>query len=418
MYQKTTLSNGIRVVTEEIPFVNSISIGVWVVLGSSDEKEEENGISHFIEHMLFKGTKKRTAMQIAKEIESVGGVLNAATSKEYTSYYAKVLTKDLPLAIDLLSDMLLNSTFNPKEIDKEKQVILQEICMVEDTPDEYIQELLNRSFFHEHPLGYPVLGYPETVGIIDENRMLNFFEEYYTSNRIIISVCGNIKYEEVIKRIEDKFGDLPNNNGYKAKSLPNLVSQVLIREKELEQTHMCIGSKGLEQTNPLRYASYILNAVLGGGMSSRLFQEIREKRGLVYSVYSYMSAYFDTGLFTIYAGTDGNALKKVIKLIIKELNKLKNDALKKGQLQMAKEQLKGNLILACENIDNRMSRLAKSEIYFGEFITLEDIVNGIEGVVPEDVIQLAEEIFNKDYLSLVVLGQVKEKDFSKDILAV
>ena len=255
MYQKTTLPNGVRIVTEEIPYVNSVSIGVWVVLGSRDEKRNENGISHFIEHMLFKGTKKRTAMQIAKEIDSVGGILNACTSKEYTSFYAKVLTKDLPLAIDLLSDILLNSTFNPKEIDKEKQVILQEICMVEDTPEEHIQELFNRVFFREHPLGYPVLGEPETVGTIDRAKIIEFFKEYYTSNRIIISVCGNLKHDEVVRKIEDDFGSLPKEDGYAAKDLPNPISQVLIREKELEQTHVCLGSKGPSQTHPLRYAS-------------------------------------------------------------------------------------------------------------------------------------------------------------------
>ncbi|MEW6616375.1 MAG: pitrilysin family protein [Thermodesulfobacteriota bacterium] len=418
MYQKTTLDNGIRIVTEDVPYVNSVSIGVWVVLGSRDEKRNENGISHFIEHMLFKGTKNRTAMQIAKEIDSVGGILNACTSKEYTSFYAKVLTKDLPLAIDLLSDILLKSTFDPKEIDKERQVILQEICMVEDTPDEYIQELFNRVFFREHPLGYPVIGEPETVGTIDRDRMINFFKEYYTSNRIIIAVCGNVKHDEVVRMIEDDFGSLPKKDGYTAKDLPNPISQVLIQEKELEQIHICLGSKGPSQTHPLRYASYILNAVLGGGMSSRLFQEIREKRGLVYSVYSYMSAYFDTGLFTIYAGTDGDALRKVIKLVIKELKGLKINALKKRQLQMAKEQLKGNLILACENIDNRMSRLAKSEIYFGKFITVDEIINGIEKVTSEEITHLAEEIFNKDYLSLAVLGHMKEKDFTNDLLEV
>jgi predicted Zn-dependent peptidase len=290
--------------------------------------------------------------------------------------------------------------------------------MVEDTPDEYVQELFNRVFFREHPLGYPVIGDPESVGTINRDRMINFFKEYYTPNRIIIAVCGNLNHDKVVRMIEGNFGSLPKKDGYTVKDLPNPISQVLIREKELEQTHICLGSKGPSQTHPLRYASYILNAVLGGGMSSRLFQEIREKRGLVYSVYSYMSAYFDTGLFTIYAGTDEDALKKVIKLVIKELKGLKINALKKRQLQMAKEQLKGNLILACENIDNRMSRLAKSEIYFGKFITVDEIINGIERVTSEEIIQLAEDIFNKDYLSLAVLGHMKEKDFTNDLLEV
>jgi len=412
VYQKTTLDNGIRIVTEEIPYVNSVSIGVWSVLGSSQEKRDQNGISHFIEHMLFKGTENRTALQIAREIDFVGGLLNACTSKEYTSFYAKILSKDLPLAIDLLSDIFLNSVFSPEEIDKEKQVILQEICMVEDTPDDYIQELLNKSFFREHPLGYPVLGEPETILALNRAGIIDFFKKYYTSNRMVISAVGALKHDEVIKRIEENFGSLLERESTETKNLPNPASHVLIREKELEQAHICFGSKGLPQTHPLRHASYVLNAVLGGGISSRLSQEIREKRGLVYSIYSYMSAYFDTGLFTIYAGTDGDTLKTVIDLILRELKKLKINSLRKEELQMAKEQLKGNLLLACENIDNRMSRLAKSEIYFEKFISLDEIIDGIKRVTPEEVVQVAEDVFNEDFLSLVVLGPVKEKDFT------
>lgn len=416
MYQKTTLDNGIRIVTEEIPYVKSVSIGFWIVVGSRNERRDENGISHFIEHMLFKGTKKRTAIQIAKEIDSVGGFLNACTNKEYTSFYAKVLSKDFSLAIDLLSDIFLHSIFNPEEIEKEKQVILQEICMVEDTPDEHIQELFNKSFFCNNPLSYSVIGNKENVFAVNQTEMVDFFNEYYTSDRIIISVAGNLEHNEVVRRIEETLGSLPKKNGEIANDLTDLTRHVSVYQKDLEQVHLCFGTKGLSQTHPMRYAGYVLNAVLGGGMSSRLFQEIRERRGLVYSVYSYMSSYSDIGLFTIYAGTDKETFNMVIELVTNELKKFKAHSLTEVELQMAKEQLKGNLILACESIDNRMSKLAKGEIYFGRSVTIDEIIENIEKVTPEEVSQLAEDIFNKDYFSLALLGNVQEEGLADDLL--
>ncbi|MFH1624831.1 MAG: pitrilysin family protein, partial [Pseudomonadota bacterium] len=334
----------------------------------------------------------------------------------YTTFYAKVLSKDLPLAVDLLADIFLNSVFSSEEIRKERQVILQEIRMVDDTPDEYVQELLSRSFFHEHALSYPVLGDPETVSNLDRARMINFFREYYTSDRMIIAAVGKLKHDAVVKMIEENFGSVPKKDGDRTEDLPHPTPHILVKEKELEQVHLCFGSKGLSQTHPLRYASYVLNAVLGGGMSSRLFQEIREKWGLVYSVYSYMQAYFDTGLFTIYAGTDRDALKKVIQLVVRELKRSKTRSLSKKELHMAKEQLKGNLILASESTDNRMSRLAKSEIYFGRFIAMDEIISSIDRVTSDEVIELADEIFHKDYISLAVLGPVKEGDFTHALL--
>ena len=418
MYKKTILGNGIKVVTEEALYVDSVSIGVWAILGSRVEKKDEKGLAHFIEHMLFKGTNKRTATKIAKEIDSVGGLLNACTSKEYTTLYAKVLGKDLPLAIDILSDLFINPAFNPEEIEKERQVILQEIHMVEDTPDEYVQELFTRSFFGEHLLGYPVFGDKETIWAIDRAKMIDFFEECYTSDKLIISAVGNLKHNEVVSLVEKAFGGLKRRQRERIKGLPRLTPHISIYPKELEQAHLCLGTKGLSQTDSLRYTGYVLNAVLGGGMSSRLFQEVREKRGLVYSVYSYMSGYFDTGLFTVYAGTDGDASKEVIELIVRELERLKTNPLSRTELHAAKEQLKGNLLLACESVDNRMTRLAKSEIYFGRSVSTDEIINGIENVTPDHVVQLAGEIFNSDYLSLSVLGPVKESNITGDLLKI
>ncbi len=417
MYQKTTLSNGIRIVTERIPHVHSVSIGCWVKTGSRHEKKEENGISHFIEHMLFKGTKNRTALQIAKEIDSVGGVLNASTSREFTNFYAKVLSKDFDLAIDLLSDIFLNSLFPSQEIERERGVIFQEIKMVEDTPDEYIQDLFNQHFFSGHPLGYPILGNYKTISQITKNQLMEFFRTYYLRPfRIIISVAGKLDHNQVVKKIESTLGKIKPKEEEPTLDAPKITSKIHIFNKNLEQVHLCMGTKGISQTHPFRFAGYVLNVLLGGSMSSRLFQEIREKRGLAYAVYSYLSSYSDTGTLTIYAGTTHKKIKKVIELILKELRKFKEKPLEKNELEKAKEQLKGNILLSYESTDNRMSRLAKGELYFGRFIPLREILSGIKKVSVEDVQQLAQQLFQKNTFSLVALGKIKESEISSDLV--
>ncbi|MBW1679032.1 MAG: insulinase family protein, partial [Deltaproteobacteria bacterium] len=369
MNRKTTLNNGIRVVTEQIPHVQSISIGIWVKTGSRDEPKEENGISHFIEHMLFKGTKRRTALEIAREIDAVGGVLNASTSREITSFYAKVLDRDFDLAIDLLSDIFLNSIFSSQEIKREREVIYQEIKMVEDTPDEYILDLFNQHFFSGHPLGHPILGNYQTIGQITKPRITEFFRTYYLHPfRIVVSVAGRLNHDRVVEKIESTLGQIKPKEEDRILDTPQPISNTHIFSKPLEQVHICMGTKGISHTHPFRYAGYILNVLLGGSMSSRLFQEVREKHGLAYSIFSYLSSYSDTGIFSIYAGTTRDKLKKVIELIINELRKFKENPLGKQELKKAKEQLKGNILLSYESTDNRMSRLASGELYFGKFI--------------------------------------------------
>jgi predicted Zn-dependent peptidase len=415
-YQKTVLDNGIKVITEEIPFLKSVSIGVWVVTGSRDEQPHENGISHFIEHLLFKGTERRTTFDIAKEIDSVGGTLNAFTGREYTCFYAKVIDKNLPLAIDLLSDIFIHSLMDPKDVEKERMVILQEIKMVEDTPDDYIHDLFNRVCWGEHPLGFPIFGTSELVQSFSRDQIYQFFKEHFQPNRIIICAAGNLQHQEVVDWIEKTFGQISKSDKVRERIRPNSISATNIWKRELEQVHFCLGTKGLQYNHSLRFASYVLNTILGGGMSSRLFQEIRENRGLAYSVYSYLPTYIDTGLVVVYAGTNEGSFQEVIELILKEFVRLKKEPFKGGELETAKEQLKGNLLLSLESSDNLMTRLAKNEIYFESYLPVEKILEGIDGVGEEMARSLASDIFDERFFCLTVLGPMDGNGLEKGLL--
>jgi predicted Zn-dependent peptidase len=419
MYRKTVLDNGIKIITEKLPYFQSITFGIWVMTGSRHENKEENGISHFIEHMLFKGTEKRGASDIAREIDSVGGILNAFTSKEYTCLYVKVLDRHLDLAIDLLLDIFLNSNFKPEEAERERGVILQEIRMVEDTPDENIQDMFSQSFFKDHPLSYPILGSLHSVRRISRKKLLSCFTgSYHQPSHIIVSAAGKIEHEKLVDKVASVLASYPHEELTPPENSFHPSAVFFIRPKKLEQVHICLGTKGLSQVHPSRFTSYLLNTILGGGMSSRLFQEIREKRGLAYTVYSYQSSYRDTGLFTIYMGVGEDSAEQAISLVIQELKRLREEPVPDAELQAAKEQLKGNLLLASENTDNRMTRLAKSEIYFNKFVTVEEVLKNIDKTKSEEVGNLAREIFNSEYLSLAVLGPVNKKKFSPEILTV
>jgi len=415
-YRKTVLENGIKVITEEIPYLNSVSIGVWVLSGSRDEQPHENGISHFIEHLLFKGTERRTAFDIAKEIDSVGGTLNAFTGREYTCFYAKVLDKNLPLAIDLLSDIFLHPLMDAKDVEKERLVILQEIKMVEDTPDDYIHDLFNQVCWGGHSLGFPIFGTSELVHSFTRDQISRFFKESYPPERIVICAAGNLTHEDVVHRIGDTFGQISRSSKVKERVTPQPVSMTNVWKRELEQVHLCLGTRGLQYNHSLRFASYLLNTILGGGMSSRLFQEIRENRGLAYSVYSYLPTYIDTGLVVVYAGTNESSFHEVVELILKEFRRLKTESFKNGELETAKEQLKGNLLLSLESSDNLMTRLAKNEIYFGSYLPIEKILNGIDEVKEKDLRHLASDLFDQRYFCLTVLGPVDGNGLNKDLL--
>ncbi len=413
-YEKTVLRNGIRVITEKIPYLKSVSIGIWVTIGSRDEEPHENGISHFIEHLLFKGTERRTAFDIAKEIDSVGGTLNAFTGREYTCFYAKVIDKNLPLAIDLLSDIFLHSLMDEKDVEKERMVILQEIKMVEDTPDDYIHDLFNRTCWGNHPLGFPICGTTERVQSFERKQIEQFFKTHYRADRIIICAAGNLDHRQVVDLVQATFGQLPRSNQIRERVKPFSISATHISKRELEQVHFCLGTHGLHYNHSLRFVSYVLNTILGGGMSSRLFQEIRENRGLAYSVYSYLPTYIDAGLVVVYAGTEEKSVNEVLRLILKEFKRLKDEPFKNGELEIAKEQLKGNLLLSLESSDNLMTRLAKNEIYFETYQTVESILRGIDEVDEETLKSLANQIFDEQYFCLTILGPMDGSQLKQD----
>jgi predicted Zn-dependent peptidase len=417
MVQKTVLPNGIQVVTEEIPSVHSVSVGIWVEAGSRDERSEENGISHFIEHMLFKGTQRRSARQIAKEIDAVGGILNAFTSKEFSSFYAKVMAEHLPVALDLLFDLYLNSLFAAEELEKERQVIVQEINMVEDTPDEYIHDLFSQSFWPHHPLGLPILGRLNTISRMDRRTLKGFFLKHYLQIPPIIVAAGKLKHEDLLRPVQGALRKIRPRPKERKIHPPRPHPQIQVKNKQLEQVHLLLGTQGFSVVHPRRYAFTILNTILGGGMSSRLFQEVREKRGLAYSVYSFASSFVDSGLLGVYVGTGDHTLNRVLQVILREMKRLAENSIRPKELRSAKEQLKGNLLLSLESTDSRMSRLAKNEIFFHRFVSTEEIIEGIEKVSAEEIGSLAQEIFRPDSFSLTVLGPVTEKNIPKTLLA-
>lgn len=406
--KKTVLPNGVTIVTQKETSFYSAVVGIWVKNGSRDENSHNNGISHFIEHMLFKGTPRRSPHDISKTIDAVGGELNAFTSRESSCYYARVLKEHLPIAVDLLSDIFLNSLFDAEELEKEREVILQEIRMVEDTPDDYIHDLLNKTFWPNSSIGMPVLGNVENVSSFNRAALLAFMKERYHPDNIIITAAGNIDHEQLVDFIGESFSSLSAGDSISSVNTSSAASEVTILNKDLEQIHFCIGSKGISDIDSNRYAAFILNTILGDGMGSRLFQEIREKKGLAYSVYSFLSSYIDCGMFGIYAGTGREHFSKILPIITAELNKLKSVKISPDDLSCAKQQLKGNMILGLENSDSRMQRLAHNEICFGRHISVEETIKNIENVSQEDVLSLARDFFVADSLNIALIGNIEE----------
>ncbi len=417
LIQKTTLKSGISVITEEMPDVESCSIGIWVNTGSRNEVREIGGVSHFIEHLLFKGTEKRTALEISREIESVGGVLNAFTSREYTCFYAKVLNKDLPLAIGLLSDMFLNSVFDRQELEKERMVVLQEIKMVEDTPDDLIHDLFAERFWKDHPLGWSVLGTKKTISSISREKIVAYFREQYISGNVFITAAGGLKHGQVARLLRPAFGPVGKRAREGASTPPSPASGVKLFRKDLEQVHLCLGVPTTPQAHPQRYRAYLLNTILGGGMSSRLFQEIREKRGLAYSVYSYLNLCKDAGSLIVYAGTSKDKFREVTELILKEYGRLRRNGVTGEELRNAKEQLKGGMLLGLETSDSRMTKLARDEIYFGRPVPVKEIVAGIDRVTASQMLDTAKSLLRPDSITLVAIGRVSQKSLPEGLKA-
>jgi predicted Zn-dependent peptidase len=405
-YKKTILANGIRIVTEEIPHVRSLSLGFWIETGSRDEFPANNGISHFIEHMVFKGTKKRNIKEIAQSIESVGGYLNAFTSKEHTCYYARVLDEHLELATDVLSDMVFQPTFPEKEFEKERNVILEELKQAEDDPDDIIQDYFEKAIFKTNPLGMPVIGTAKSISSITRKDLVQHRSEQYTSANLVVSAAGNLKHEDVVELIKRYIQKSTNSTSKKADHIQSVFeepSSVLCEYyKPIQQAHICLGTIGFHVHDERRFTMQVLNTLLGDGMSSRLFQNIREKYGFAYAVYSFNNMMQDTGAFGVYIGTDNSHVQRCLDLVWKELKSLRTHGIKKQELTRTKAQLKGGMMLGMENIPNRMIRLGSSELYFGELIALDAIIKKIGAVTREEVQETAEELFKEDRFAIVI----------------
>jgi predicted Zn-dependent peptidase len=411
MVSKTILENGIRVITEEIDHVRSVSLGAWVEGGSRHENGLTNGMAHFIEHMLFKGTRRRSAFEIAAAIDSVGGMMNAATGKELTSFYIKIPDYHLEMAIDLLADLFTDSCFDETEIGREKSVVLQEIGMVEDTPDDYVHDFFDGMFWGDHPLALPVLGTKKGIEAFSRDGLLEFFRRRYCGRRLVLTAAGRLKHDQLVEWARRAFGSLPEAfPGELPGAAPVARAGRALLPRDLEQVHLVVGFPGPSALSPERHAGFVLNTVLGGSMSSRLFQEIREKRGLVYEVSSFLTPYRDAGQFGIYAGTGREHVKETLRLIRQETDRVCSDLLSERELRSAKEMLKGHFLLGMESTDNRMTSLAKSELCFGRQRTAEEIVEKIEAVSSEAVRTLAAGMFRPAALSIAALGPVREED--------
>ncbi|KPK44119.1 MAG: hypothetical protein AMK74_05675 [Nitrospira bacterium SM23_35] len=408
MFRKEYLINGVPVVMESLKGVRSVVIGIWVKVGSRNEKPEQNGISHFLEHMFFKGTKRRTAKDIAIETDSLGGELNAFTSRETTTFYVKVLDEFLEKGLDLLTDMFLNSVFPAEDIEKEKKIIKEEIKMVEDTPDDYIHDLFNQTIWGLSGIGQPVLGRRETIRTFTRDNLMSHIRKYYGTKDIVISCAGNFDHEHLIAMLNKNLGKLRRGSEPERGAPPGFHSKVRMFGKDLSEAHLCLGFKGIHQASKDRYCLFTLNTILGAGVSSRLFQEIREKRGLAYAIYSFIASYSDTGLWGIYAGVSRKKVREVIDLILGEMHHLK-DTITDVELQRAKNHLKGNIILGLESTSSRMNNIARQEIYHGKYFSPKEIMDEIDSITLQQIRELALSVIRKDMLALAVYGPVQEE---------
>jgi predicted Zn-dependent peptidase len=401
---KEVLQNGLTLVTEGMEHVRSVAVGVWLRRGSRHESGAKAGISHFIEHMVFKGTRHRTAEDIASEVDSMGGYMDAFTAKEYASFHLKVLDAQLEKAVDILADVVMNPLFAASEMIKEKRVIREEIHMVEDTPDDLVMELFNEAFWPKHPLGRRILGSKRSVAALTRDDLASYFHEVYRPGNLVIAAAGHLDHAAARELIVRHFGGLEAGGTSTNGGPPNPAARIVARsKKELEQVHVCLGGPAFPQAHADRYGAFVLNTVLGGSMSSRLFQNIREQKGLAYSISSGLASYSDAGSLTIYAGTSVDVVDQVIALTMDEIRRVLNETVPAAELRRAKDHLKGSLMLALESTGSRMSNLARQEIYFGRQYGLEEVLDGIEAVQADDLLRIAGTVFS-DGLTLSILG--------------
>ncbi|HEV2176348.1 MAG TPA: pitrilysin family protein [Terriglobia bacterium] len=403
--KKDVLSNGLTIITEGMPAVRSVSIGVWVRTGSRRERQSENGVTHFLEHMVFKGTKNRTAEQIARSADSIGGHLDAFTAKECTSFSIKVLDEHVPRAFEVLADLVKNPLLRDQDVNKESQVIQEEIKMVEDTPDDLVHEIFTQSYWRGHSLGRPILGTRQTVSSFNRQGISRYFRHHYTPRNMLITAAGNLEHAPVVDLVAKEFAGAAAGPELPREKAPVPHPEIRHRHKKnLEQVHICAGTPAYPQAHEKRFAAYILNTVLGGGMSSRLFQNIREKRGLAYAVFSGLNTYRDAGCLSVYAGTATANARTVVQLISEEFGRLKSTLLPEEELQRAKDYLKGSTLLSLESTMSRMSNLARQEMYFGRYISLDEIAQCVDAVTAEDVRGVARELLDAKKIALTVLG--------------
>jgi predicted Zn-dependent peptidase len=404
----TTLSNGVRVISEAMPHVRSVAVGIWIGTGSRRETPERNGISHFIEHMLFKGTTRRSAEDIARSVDSIGGNLDAFTAKELVCFNTKVLDQHLSLAFDVLADLVLNPLFREDDIEKEKGVILEEIKMEADSPDYLVHEIFSANFWKDHPLGKPILGTRETVKRFDRNAVLEYYSAAYVPSGLIVTAAGNLTHDRLVALVREHFENQKPGVPLPPEVVPSTHARIALRSKKsLEQVHLCLGVPSYPLPHQERFACYVLNTLLGGGMSSRLFQNIRERQGLAYAVFSELNPYRDTGCLSIYAGTSLESARQVVELILKEFRQLKESLVPEEELRRAKDHLKGSLMLSLESTASRMSNLARQEMYFGRFFTLDELVESIESVTAADVQRIALTFFDPKQIALTILGNLE-----------
>lgn len=411
MQQKTILSNGLTVVTEMVPELRSCSLGIWCGAGSRFENEKQSGLSHFLEHMFFKGTQKRTAYDIAVTMDSVGGQLNAFTDRELTCYYARVMDRHLPMALDILSDMINHSLFDAAEMEREKGVVLEEIKMYEDTPDDQVFELFNRGFYPNHPLGRPIIGYAPVVRSLTRDDLVDYVNGRYHPSNLLIACAGQVNHDELVSQVEQHFAVTSRREGPPPRSpAPEPQKHHSVYNKSCEQTYICLGAPAISYVDPRRYVMLVLDSVLGGCMSSRLFQEIREKRGLVYSVSTIQTALSDCGTFGVYAGTSAEKVAEVLDVTRDVFADVAQNGIRDEELDRAKELLKGGLALNLESTSSRMMRIARNNLYYGRFVPVEETIERIEAVTHQDVKELASWLLDPTRYSLTALGPVQEVD--------
>ncbi len=414
MYRKTTLPSGIRVVTERMDSVRSASLGIWANIGSAGERAPRRGISHLVEHMVFKGTEKRTAREIAETMDGVGGNLNAFTDKEATCYYARVIDHHVPLALDVLSDMLRRPLFAPNDIAKEQRVVVEEIKMYEDSPSEHVHELFLRQMWAGSSLGDPTIGFEETVVALDAAALREHLADHYAPNALLVCAAGNVDHDAFVEHVQTQFEGYAGVSPTPVPQAPMALPQSRIFEKDIEQAHVVLGVQGLSVRDDRRYVLSVLDTLLGGGMSSRLFQEIREKRGLVYTVYSFQNGYLGSGLFGIYAGCSAENVQPCIDVTMEQLALLRTHRVSDAELLLAKEHMKGSLTLSLESTSSRMMRLGRNEYAFGRQIATEEIEAAIDAVTADEIIELSSELFAEERVGLCVLGPVDHAHLVSD----